>query len=342
MPTTLAEVGEFGLIARIMQWVSPGPTVAVGIGDDAAVWRSDKCWLVGTTDALVEDVDFRFAWSSWEDLGWKALAINLSDMAAMGGRPQVALVTLCLPQGCAVADIEAFYRGMGALARQFETTIVGGDISSSAQVMVNVTLIGSALSPEALLLRSQAQNGDLIAVTGVIGNAAAGLALLEAAPMELPPHLSRFVQAQRRPVPRVREGQTLVEAGVRCGIDVSDGLVADLEKLCQASGVSAELALDQVPVDPGLAEALGNNYRVRAITGGEDFELLFTAPESVMVRALEALQRAKLTCGTVIGRICAGAPGKVTVRGADGEMLGVSNRGFDHFRRGDTEQREAR
>jgi len=313
-------------MARIAQWVSPGPAVAVGIGDDA----------------VVENVDFRFAWSSWEDIGWKALAINLSDMAAMGGRPQVALVTLCLPQASAVADVEAFYRGMGALAQQFETAVVGGDISSSSQVMVNVMLVGTVPSPEALLQRPRARNGDLVAVTGTIGSAAAGLALLEAGWAESHPHLLRFVQAQRRPVPRVREGQALVEAGVRCGMDVSDGLVADLEKLCQASGVSAEVELQKVPLDPSLAEALGDDYAMRAITGGEDFELLFTAPEPVMVRALAALESGKLTRGTVIGRVSLGAPGRVTVRGPRGEVLRVRNSGFDHFRRERTEQREAR
>ena len=327
----LADVGEFGLIDRIAQSVFTAPDMALGFQDDAALWRHRDGWLIATTDALVEDVDFRLSTFSWEDIGWKALAVNLSDVAAMGGRPRGAFVTLCLPPGCEAADVTALYRGMSALAEEARTPILGGDLSSSAQVMVNVAVIGEVASEEQSLRRAAARVGDEIAVTGVLGSAAAGLTLLEGGERARDGHAARFIAAQRRPIPRLREGRALVEAGVRCGMDVSDGLAADLRKLCAASGVAAEIMLADVPTDADLPAALGDAYRARALAGGEDCELLFTAPPQIMQRAQEALAAGGLMESTVIGTVVSGRAGSVTVRDECGDVAPVPHAGFDHF-----------
>lgn len=331
MPGKLEDIGEFGTIGRIARSVFTSPAMALDFQDDAALWQWGGGWLIATTDALVEDVDFRLRTFSWEDIGWKALAVNLSDIAAMGGSPRGALVALCLPAESEVAQVDAFYRGMSLLAEQARTPILGGDLSSSAQVMVNVTVFGEVESSERVLRRSVAQVGDQIGVTGVLGNAAAGLALLEGLAAGDTGAWERLIAAQRRPAPRLREGRALVAAGVRCGMDISDGLVVDLQKLCAASGVSAEIACADVPTDPDLAAVLGDDCSRQALNGGEDYELLFTAPPATMQRAQDRLTRLGLATCTIVGRIVAGSGGEVVLRGDHGEALLPIRKGFDHF-----------
>lgn len=331
MAETLADIGEFGLIARIANEAHTSPEMALALQDDAALWQQGNSWLIATTDALVEDVDFRLCTFGWEDIGWKALAVNLSDIAAMGGTARCALVTLCLPAGIQVAAVTAFYRGMSLLAEETQTPIVGGDLSSSAQVMANVTVIGEVEDRDRVLRRSTARPGDLLAVTGTLGSAGAGFALLEQGTFAKAAPEARFIAAQRRPEPRLRGGRALIEAGVRCGMDISDGLVADLQKLCNASGVAGEVLLHSVPTDPAIREVLGDSYRTKAVTSGEDFELLFAAPRETMRRARKYLQDRAQLQSTVIGAIVPGRSGSVTVRDEQGRAVPVTKQGFDHF-----------
>ena len=199
MTVTLGEIGEFGIIGHIAKEAFTAPDEALGFQDDAAMWQQGDGWLIATTDALVEDVDFRLNTFSWEDIGWKALAVNLSDIAAMGGVPRGAFVTLCLPAEIEAADVLAFYKGMAPLAQEAQAPILGGDLSSSKQVVVSVTVFGEVASQERVLQRATARVGDQIAVTGVLGNSAAGLALLEGGQNENTGHAARFILAQRRP-----------------------------------------------------------------------------------------------------------------------------------------------
>lgn len=331
MTVTLRNIGELGLIDRIAKSAHTTPNMALGLRDDAALWQQGDGWLIATTDALVEDVDFRLRTFSWEDVGWKALAANLSDIAAMGGVPRGALVTLCLPPDTKAADVAALYEGMAPLARETRTPILGGDLSSSKQTVVSVTVIGEVESRERVLQRTTARVGDQIAVTGVLGSAAAGLALLEGGVIERQDAADRFIAAQRRPVPRLREGQALLEAGVRCGMDISDGLVADLQKLCAASGVKAEMLLGNIPADPELRLVFAESFLSHAASGGEDFELLFVAPPETMRRAQSLLNANALEQATVIGTIVAGQSGAVAVLDERGEIVPFSQKGFDHF-----------
>ena len=327
----VSELGEFGLIdllAKIAPQGGPEHRMLVGIGDDAAAWQGDDSTVLATTDALVDGVHFA-AGTAWRELGWKALAVNLSDIAAMGGEPRYALVNLSLPGATEVEDVVQLYRGMADLANQHKVAIVGGNITSAPVIMIAVTVIGRGIK-EGLLRRSSAVPGDRIAVTGYLGSAAAGLKAL-AGKLKLPPETAALVKkAHLQPQPRILEGQALVRRGARAAIDISDGLVADLGHVCLASKVGAMIRVNAVPIHPLLKEALGKDALRMALTGGEDYELLFTASERIIDDV-----KASLSTGcpvTVIGEIAAGAG--VILLGEDGKPYHIDGQGWDHFQKG--------
>jgi len=340
--TRLKDVGELGLIRRIRQTTAAasGPGVLTGIGDDTAVLAlSPGAALLATTDLVIEDVHFRRATTSFLDLGWKALAVNLSDVASMGGVPRYALVALAVPASAEMEDVDALYAGMREAAAPHGVAIVGGDTAGSPHGwFVNVTVLGEHTGTPRL--RSAAKPGDAVAVTGSLGRSAAGLALLErglahtraagvpeAAAEEL-------AVAHRRPTPRVAEGRWLGQApGVHAMMDLSDGLATDLGHICRESGVGARVMTDRLPTAESVrqaARALGRNPIEWAAAGGEDYELLVTcAPEAAAALA-RGLREATGTPLTVVGEIEGGKSGIHWI-GADGEPLAVGS-GFEHFR----------
>jgi thiamine-monophosphate kinase len=311
-------VGEFELIERIARRVRPSPSVLLGIGDDAAVLRpTPGRALVATTDSLVLDRHFTADWSP-ADIGHLALAVNLSDLAAMAATPRWVLLSLTLPE----ADehwLEGFLDGFLALAERFETVLVGGNISSGP-LNIGVQLLGE-VEPERLVDRSGARPGDLLAVTGSLGDAAAALLLGDAAAPALRERL-------HRPEPRVAAGLAL-GAHVRAMLDVSDGLLADLGHLLD-KGLGAEVELERLPASPALARAFGpgpERWQLQA-AGGNDYELL-------VVLAPEDLDRARGDCAklglelSLVGRISA-SPG-VVCRDAQGRTVSFARGGWDHF-----------
>jgi thiamine-monophosphate kinase len=309
--------------------------VTVGIGDDCAVLQPRAgAALLATTDLLLEDVHFRRRWAEPADIGWKAIAVNLSDIAAMGGRSRWALVALACPEDTTPVEVAAFYDGALALARSHGVAIVGGDTSSSpAGWLVNVTVLGEAAG--APRLRSGARPGDLIAVTGPLGRSAAGLAVLErgAAPAGVSAErVAEVTAAHLRPRPRVDEGAWLGAAdGVTAMMDVSDGVGIDLPRLLTESGAGARVDVDRLPIDEAtraVAAALGVDALAWATGGGEDYELLLTCGAGVLPRLERGLAEA---CGarlTVIGEIVAGPPLARWL--AAGRPVSVA-RGFEHF-----------
>lgn len=330
--------GEFGLIERLRALIGERQPAALGsagapsglllgIGDDCAVWRSGSLTQFATTDTMVEGRHFTLATTGWRDLGWKSLAVNVSDIAAMGGVPDYGLVTLGLPGSTDVAGVEELYHGMADCANAYGLLLAGGDIVASDHLFITVALMGHASLavpyPNNTMLRSAAQVGDAVAVTGSVGLSAAGLRLLTAGGGDWQPALD----AHRRPQPRVSVGRLALEAGVRSAMDVSDGLVGDLGKLCTASGVAAALELTLVPVHPELTARFPDNWERLALTGGEDYELLLVAPAEV----LEAVGERSEVPVTVIGRIVEGAPGHVTVAGPDGRPIDTGAGGWDHL-----------
>jgi thiamine-monophosphate kinase len=332
-----AELEIIRLIRRTVER-SPAERVETGIGDDTAVLLPQPgARLLATTDLLVEDVHFRLAWASPFDIGWKAMAVNLSDIAGKGGRPLWALVGLALPAPAKPADVEALYEGMRQAAAPHGVAIVGGDTSTSPRGwFVNVTLLGEHDgSPR---LRSGAKPGDAVAVTGTLGRSAAGLTVLEAGRSRLdsvrPESLDTVTSAHLRPTARVAEGRWLgATGGVHAMMDCSDGLATDLAHICRASRVGASVALERLPVDPAAREvavALGTDALSWATSGGEDFELLLTCDPASMDALRDGLRRATGTTLTVVGEIHALEAG-VTFLDAAGKPVTMAS-GYEHFR----------
>lgn len=325
----VSEIGEFGLIERLTSILGreAPPDLIVGIGDDAAVWRTGDQYLIATTDTLVEGVHFLSGVTPWADVGWKALAVNVSDIGAMGGGPLFALVTLALPPETAAEDMDALYSGLHEGAGVYGVTVAGGDVVSAPQVSVTVALVGQARvsgGEPLLLLRGAARPGDAIAVAGTFGDSAGGLrALREGLEAD-----ERLVSAHLRPRPPLALGREAAAAGVRCGIDVSDGLLQDIGHICEASGVGALVRADDVPVSEALRAAYAEEALQLACTGGEDYGL-------VLVGERERIEQAGARSGigtTIIGEIVEDAGRRVRLLGADGREIDFGTAGWDHLR----------
>jgi thiamine-monophosphate kinase len=328
--TTVGELGEFPLIERIATAIEraslAAPTaggfeLALGIGDDAAAWRLPRGVEVTTTDTAVEGVHFTRQTTSWADLGWRVWAANVSDVISMGAVPLVGVVTLGLPGSLDATAIDDLYVGMIEACHAYATLIAGGDIVSSRDVFVTVALTG--VCEREILRRDAARPGHTVGVSGPLGGSAGGLRVMQRA---LSPN-DTLLAAHRRPSPRVSTGQALLDAGVTGAMDVSDGLVADLAKLCRASGVGATIDSSRVPLASALHESFTEEEALLcALGGGEDYEVLFTGPPDAIERAVAAIDGAAL-----IGEIVENTPGRVVVLGADGNELDVSDAGWEHL-----------
>jgi thiamine-monophosphate kinase len=282
---------------------------------------------LATIDSLIEGVHFSLGTTSWRELGWKSLAVNLSDIAAMGGTPAYALVSLALPADTEVEDVAALYEGMLELSRQFGVAIVGGDTCQAPQVSITVAVFGSSPSGK-VLRRSTARPGDKVAVTGYLGSAAAGLEMLTGK-LRLAPEVAGYLrEAFLRPRPRLAEGKLLVERGVKTAMDISDGLLSDLRHICRASRVGARVEVDRLPVHAAVGAHFGNRALELALVGGEDYELLFTAGAEVIDGV-----RGEVDCPvTVVGEITAGRPGEVGVFDINGRAVNLPGVGWEHFK----------
>jgi thiamine-monophosphate kinase len=314
--TTARQIGEFGLIARVAARVgAPGPGVPVGIGDDAAVLICPDGRVVATTDVLIEGNHFRLDWSSPYEIGRRAAAANLADVAAMGGRATALLVGLVAPPDLAVADAEAMAEGLRDEAAQVGAAVIGGDSVAGDRLTLAVTALGD-LAGRQPVLRSGATVGDQVVLAGRLGWSAAGLALLQAGVREGP-----LVAAHRVPQPPYAMGPTLADAGATSMCDVSDGLVADLGHIAAASG-------KRIGIRP--ADLSGEIVDGRALTlqevlgGGEDHALVATLPPGVPPPA---------GC-RLIGQVLSDEQPGVVVDLDSGSKLDVS--GWDHFGTGQT------
>ena len=337
---SIAELGEHALLERIRARVpAPPPWVTVGVGDDAAVAEPARGTLdVITADALVEGVHFDLAFTTPGDLGFKALAIGLSDLAAMGATPRMAVLSLTLPATKRVADVEALLDALLELAARHKVALVGGNITRSpGPLIVDLTAIGS-VGRRRVLSRAGARPGDELHVSGTIGAAAAGLQHLRTA---APPGRGR-VEGQNamdgcrqrflRPAPRVRLGTLIgrTRAASAC-IDLSDGLADGVRQLAAASSVGAVIEATAVPIDPEARrwfEQEGRDPLTAALRAGEDYELLFTVPRNLRSR-YGAVRR--LTGSLQLTRIgVITKEGAVLLRGAAGDTPLPT--GFDHFK----------
>ncbi|HUV57085.1 MAG TPA: thiamine-phosphate kinase [Dehalococcoidales bacterium] len=332
----VSELGEFGLIDLLAKMVhrtqdkqvEAWKQLIIGIGDDAAVWHGDASTQLATTDLLIQGVHFPSDITSWKGLGWRAMAANLSDIAAMGGVPRYALISLALPGDTEVEDVTDFYQGMIELAQQFDVAIVGGDTSGAPLVTISITVLGSTKGQDKhILTRSAAKTGDKVAVTGYLGAAAAGVRMLKQQLQFDPKATACFKQAFLRPYPRIAEGQLLVERGVKTAIDISDGLISDLKHICQASQVGARIEVERVPIQSEVTANFGDSALELALAGGEDYELLFTADS----KTIDKIKTAISCPVTIIGEIVAGKIGEITLIDREGKLFNLPKGGWEHF-----------
>ncbi|MCK6527109.1 thiamine-phosphate kinase [Myxococcota bacterium] len=317
---------EDDLVARLISlWPRPGrPGLRVGPGDDCAVVEGDR---VVTADLLLEGVHFRRDWASDAEIGWKAMAANLSDLAAAGAEPTEAVVTLALPT--AGEDVAtAIYRGMASLARVHGVALAGGDTCAwGGPLVVSITAFGRPVGsgPPG---RGGARRGDNVYVSGNVGLSSLGLRALSAwGRAEAEARQPAAVARHLRPEPRIALGRRLVESRAATAMmDLSDGLSTDLLRLCRASGVGIEIDLDALPLHPEVA-ALGDALDL-AVNGGEDYELVFCSPESP--ESLASLAGPEVAV-TRIGRVVGGPP-EVRTRRGGGPAHPLPARGWDPFR----------
>ncbi len=349
MDPKLEALGEFGLIALIRDRIRQrSPGMRLGIGDDAAILETRSgCDLLVTADMLLEDVHFKRAWGCFRELGRKTLAVNLSDIAAMGGHPHHAFLALGLPvHDISLVEVEAFVAGLEEEAAAAEVTLAGGDTcASQSGLVLSVTLLGSVPAGQAIR-RSGARPGDGVWVTGSLGGSAAGLLALERGlrPRSLWPAgmlrpswlrsteeaaIQAAMDAHLAPTPRLTAGQAL-RGYATAMIDLSDGLASDVGHLCTESSVGVRIQVGRVPLHPGarvVARWAGRDALDLALRGGEDYELLFTSPvdpRPVLDAALPGV------AVTRIGEVLDGSP-VPTLESLDGRREVLAG-GFDHLR----------
>jgi thiamine-monophosphate kinase len=316
---TVADLGEFGLIAAIQAVLPPDQSAIVGVGDDAAVLAVPDGRVVATTDLLVEGRHFRRDWSGPQDIGVKAAAQNLADIAAMGAVPTALLFGLAIPGETEVAWVLDVTKGMAAECARAGANIVGGDVTSADAIMLAISALGH-LADRDPVTRAGARAGDVLAISGAVGRSAAGLALLQAGAAASSPPVSELTAAHRRPQPDYEAGPAAAAAGATAMIDVSDGLVADLGHIAAASGVALSVGTDRLPGVGELAAAaalIGADWREWALAGGEDHALAATFPSLANVPAT----------WTVIGMASRGSGVLVNGQTWNGPA------GWDHFRK---------
>jgi thiamine-monophosphate kinase len=333
-------LGEFGLIARLTQGLERRSDVLLGVGDDAALLDTGAAdLLVATCDAQVDGIHFIRGVATYEEIGHKALAVNLSDIAAMGAEPRWALVSLLIPREVGITDLEQVYAGMRTLGNRHEVAIVGGNVSATdGPFCLDVTLLGT-VDRSLAVRRSGAQTGDTILLTGAVGTAAAGVLCTTSvegramSPSLALPARARSRQAMVAPVPQVAEGRALAASGVVTSmIDVSDGLAADLGHICRQSHVGAVVEAASLPVDAStreVAKAYERDPLTLALYGGEDYVLLCTVAEGGVGAALAAIAGAGGE-GRVIGHIVDASLG-MQLQLEAGQFIPLEPRGWDHL-----------
>lgn len=338
---SLKTIGEFGLIRQLThQWPTSSPWVVKGVGDDAAILKARQGQqLLISTDVFIEGIHFDLAYQTPKDVGWRAGVANLSDIAAMGGTPLYLLVSMAVPVRVPPQHIREFYRGLKAACRPFTVELIGGDTSSSpSQMFLSLTIVGSVRANRALT-RNRAEVGDRIYVTGTIGDANAGLRILHTHLTNLrgfsPSAVEKFlIRRHVRPTPRVHVGQLLVARNLaHAAIDLSDGLSSDVGHVCDESHVGAEIRGNALPLSSQLrafAQRQNADPMEIALQGGEDYELLFTAPAKRHQNVLQVSEQTRVPIAC-IGEIKPKTFGR-QLELPEGRKRKLANKSFTHFR----------
>ena len=330
----LSEIGEFGYIARFSPWFKGlVPADTTGIGDDCAIIpANEKEDLIISTDLLIENTHFLKDSITPGQLGYKSLAVNLSDIAAMGGTPVGSFLSLAVPSETDVEYLDAFMNGYHGLSESYHVPLLGGDTTRSPEhIVINVCVIGKC-AKNAAKLRSTAQEGDIVCVTGYLGDSAGGLQVILNRP-ERTPGMDYLLERHYMPVPRIGEGRLLAALpGVNSLMDISDGLASDLLQILKASGKGATVDMDKLPISPMLEKVTfeqGWDYLDLALTGGEDYELLCTVSPSHFKEVSEHFYMSFNRKLNPVGAIVKGSPAIKWMSG--NKVINLEKKGFDHF-----------
>ncbi len=338
---TVEKLGEWGVIERLTSGLRKVRKVELDIGDDAAIFDlGGGKRIAATTDMLVEGVHFRRKLSMPYEIGWRAMASGLSDLAAMGATPTFALVSLGLPEGTLLQFAEEVYSGIGDIGQIFYAAVIGGDtVRSPRGAIISVSMIGE-IRQRRYLTRSGAKQGDAIIVSGFPGASGAGLELLRdsRSPAAIRKKFPSLAGAHNRPYPRVDEGLFLAEhPAVHAAIDISDGIASEIHHICRASGMGGLLDSAAFPYSDEMKAVAGRSKgRLErwALEGGEDCELLFTVDEKRLSDFLDSWKKEFVTPCTPIGRIESAEKG-VRIR-TGRRMRELPPAGYDHFREAPT------
>lgn len=328
----LSDIGEFRVISSIRSDLKDFQKgVIVGIGDDtAAIKVSGEKLLLFTSDSLVEDVHFKWDYTSPFQVGWKALVVNISDVAAVGGNPTHCLVSLALPSDTERNLVREVYRGLKKAASKYRVGIVGGDTVRAPSFIITVSLLGE-VKRENIVLRSGAKPGDLIYVTGQLGSSGAGLACLKAPNWKVKPEIRQFLIKKHLMLsPRLVEGQKIASSQIATSmIDLSDGLASDLHRLAEESKVGAVLWEDEFPTalaTEQLAKVMGKSLLEWILYGGEDYELLFAVPPNKKEKLKQTLSFPHTLIGEIVDR-----DQGIYLNKRGGNRTKIEDRGYNHF-----------
>ncbi len=345
----IEQLGEAGLIQRIKKKIPANdPSIVLGIGDDAAIINPSGSALLFSTDTIREDIHFSRKYYTFYDIGWKAVAVSISDIAAMGGVPKYLLLSMAIPDKVSVKDLDRLLDGVADISMKYSVSVLGGNLSRSKKgITVDTTIVGEVAGGRSLL-RSGAGIGDLIYVTGSPGMSAIGLSILRTSGTEfnsVPNSITKrdakrggkaFVTAHLRPEPRVSAGLVLSKSkAVTAAIDISDGLLADLGHICERSKVGARVFSNLLPLPqlPGtIRKGLAREPLFYALYGGEDYELLFTVRPENITKFDTLCRQQDIRC-TMIGEIVPVGEG-IRLVNADKEESLIEPYGYDHFKSG--------
>lgn len=328
----LYDIGEFGLIEKIKSQLNANSSFLIkSIGDDAAVFDwPEKVLGVVTTDCLVENVHFDLSYTPFNDLGWKALAVNLSDVAAMAASPLYAVISLAINEKWSVENVQEFYVGLKECSEQYNCPIIGGDTATSPNVsFISITVIGNAPKNQ-IKYRSGAKSGDLIYITGSLGKSRTGFEVLSSNGPNDKYHAS--VQHFLKPIPKIKEIEKIGQAfKVSSLIDISDGLSSDIQHICKLSQVGCEIWTGQLPIDNDVypwCDQFSLDPIEFALSSGEEYELLLTLPEEQAEAFNRFIIEQKLTC-SLIGKIVPADSGKIFIR--NNISYPLKSKGWTHF-----------
>ena len=295
------------------------PSGWLGIGDDTAIVNINSDEIFYCADALVQDVHFRKNTSLY-NVGWKAIVSNQSDIAAMGGKPLAFTITLGINNQVSEKGLSDLYKGMDSACKKFGGYLVGGDVVKSKDFFISVSAIGKRFIKDKTLQRDSAKSGDVVAVTGEIGNSIAGFELLENNSNISNKQTKKFLE----PVPKIIEGKLAIEEGIICGMDISDGLHKDLNRICESSNVKIEINVEKIPYDKFLEAYFKDDFYNKIITSGEEYELILIAPIS-KIKSL-----GKKIDISIIGKVTDNKNPEIVFY-KNNKKINLTSESFDHF-----------